>query len=68
MFRTRPAGPSASRDGRAMPHRADRLRIYVARRSVLFAKLTTTRAIDNLEAEHRISSWECDAEGQALGC
>jgi hypothetical protein len=46
--------------------RADPERIYLARRAEVFAKLTQTGAIDELETEHRISAWEREAERQIL--
>jgi hypothetical protein len=49
-----------------MARRADPERIYAARRSAVFAKLTQTGAIDELEGEHRIAAWEREAERQGL--
>lgn len=41
-------------------------RIYQARRYALFARLTGDGRVDALEAEHRISAWEREAERQGL--
>jgi hypothetical protein len=49
-----------------MARRADPERIYQARRSAVFAKLTGPGVIDELEAEHRIAAWEREAEQQGL--
>jgi hypothetical protein len=49
-----------------MARRADPERIYQARRAAVFSKLTGSRAIDELEAEHRIAAWEREAERQGL--
>jgi hypothetical protein len=49
-----------------MARRADPERIYQARRAAVFSALTGSKAIDPLEAEHRIAAWERDAERQGL--
>jgi hypothetical protein len=49
-----------------MPRRADPERIYQARRAALFANLTQTRVIDELDAEHLIAAWERSDKAQAL--
>lgn len=41
-----------------MSRRADPERIYQARRSAVFRKLTATGAIDELDAQHWIAAWE----------
>lgn len=49
-----------------MARRTDPERIYQARRAALFAKLTQTRAIDELDAEHWISAWERSPEAELV--
>jgi hypothetical protein len=49
-----------------MAQRSDPERIYTARRSAVFAKLTGPGVVDELEAEHRIAAWELEAERQRL--
>jgi hypothetical protein len=49
-----------------MARRADPERIYLARRAALFSTLTSTGAIDELEAEHRVAAWEREAERRGL--
>lgn len=49
-----------------MTRRADPERIYRAWRAAVFRNLTATGKIDELEAEHRMASWEREAERQGL--
>jgi hypothetical protein len=49
-----------------MARPSDPERIYLARRAALFSTLTSTGTIDELEAEHRISAWEREAERQGI--
>lgn len=49
-----------------MTRRSDPDRIYQARRSAVFANLTQTRTIDELEGGHRIAAWEREAERRGL--
>lgn len=49
-----------------MSRKADPERIYTARRAALFTKLTQTRVIDQLDAEHWISAWERSPEAELV--
>lgn len=49
-----------------MTRRADPERIYTARRTAVFRILTASGKTDELEAEHRLASWEREAERQGL--
>ena len=50
----------------AVSRRSTPERLYQARRAAVFSKVTGTRVIDELEAEHRISAWEREAERRGL--
>lgn len=49
-----------------MTRRADPERIYQARRAATFTRLTQSRAVDDLEAEHRIAAWEREAAAHGV--
>jgi hypothetical protein len=49
-----------------LTRRADPERIYQARRAATFARLTQTKVVDELDAEHLISAWERSPEAAAL--
>ena len=46
--------------------RGDPERIYQAQRAGIFARLTQSERLDELDAEHWISRWERHAEAQGL--
>ncbi len=46
--------------------RGDPERIYQAQRAGIFARLTQSEHLDELDAEHWISRWEREAEAQGL--